>query len=91
MVCSLRMPPLPETNAVWASATWAGAGAAHQLPGGVADVVHATGVAALTETQLSARGIHREVTAERQVVRSDELHPPCPFRRSRRLPGSAGR
>ena len=68
-----------------------GTGAAHDLAGGVADVVHAAGDAGLAETELAAGGVQREVAAERQVVLGDELPCPCPSRRSPRPRGSAAR
>ena len=74
MVCSDRIPPLPDTNARWQSATCASPGSAHDLPGGVAYVVHASGQAGLAETELTAGGVEREVAAERQVVVGDERH-----------------
>src|SRR5215218_2948876 len=49
-------------------------GSPHDLSGGVADVMHAARQARLTETELTACGVEREVTAERQVVVRDEGH-----------------
>lgn len=49
------------------------AGAAHDLPGGITDVVHAARGPGLSVAELPARGVHREVAAERQVVVRDEL------------------
>ena len=72
VVCSDRIPPLPETNARWQSATWASTRSPHDLSGGIAYVVHATRQSRLAETELTARGVEREVAAERQVVVGDE-------------------
>src|SRR6202044_3597960 len=52
-----------------------GARAAHDLAGGVADVVHAAGQSRLTEAELTAGGVERKVAPEGQVVIGDEFHP----------------
>src|ERR1700760_4475666 len=40
--------------------------ASHDLPGGVADVMHTARGSGLTVTELTARSVHREVAAEGQ-------------------------
>ena len=48
--------------------------AAHDLAGGIADVVHSARQSRLAETELAAGGVEREVAAEGEVVAGDELH-----------------
>src|ERR1700743_1436663 len=52
-----------------------GTRASHDLAGGVTDVVHAAGQPRLTETELAAGRVEREIATEREVVAGDELHP----------------
>jgi hypothetical protein len=47
--------------------------ATHDLPSGIADVVHAARGTGLPVAKLAACGVHREVTAKGQVVVCDEL------------------
>ena len=74
VVCSDRIPPLPDTKARLQSATWAAPALPHDLTGGVADVVHSACQSRLAEAELTAGGVEREVAAEGEVVVGDEFH-----------------
>ena len=68
------MPPLPVTNAVWQSGTCASPARPMTCRGAVDHVVHTSGHARLTERQLPAGRVEREVAAIGQIVLGNPRH-----------------